>query len=480
MNYRAIAHPIGHLLLLIAFLMLIPAGVDGFFGNPDWIVFLKSFVIVGGIGALTTTAFYGEAPLYRFRDAVIFVNAAWLVFSLAGAMPLYESSLNISFTDAFFEAASGLTTTGSTVLTGLDNLPPGILLWRSLLQWIGGIGVVALGIWLLPGLRVAGSQLFAIESSENTTKPYGRVSPFVIRLLSLYAGLTLACTFSYMAVGMSPFNAINHAFTTVSTGGFSTSDMSFGQFSGIGAYWVAIIFMLASSVPFLYLIRTMEQRNLAFDPQILALLIVCFVGSFAVFLAERFIVHDTPFHMFTLATFNVVSVISTTGYAANDYLKFGPLVVCIFFILTFFGGCSGSTSGGFKMFRLTILSNYILGLSRRIVRPHRIISTRYRGEPVSSPILEGVLVFAVLYTATFSLFAGIYAAAGLDLETALSASITALANVGPGVGNTIGPSGTFQTLPDPVKWMLAFQMILGRLEILVGLLIFTPDFWLDK
>ncbi|MBN9673181.1 TrkH family potassium uptake protein [Labrenzia aggregata] len=459
--------------------MILPAVADAFAENPDWQVFLVSAVVLGTTGILMNMAFQGVSPPGNFREAILFVNAAWFAFSFAGAVPLYFSGLGIDFTDAFFETASGLTTTGSTVLTGLDTLPPGILLWRALLQWIGGIGVIALGIWLLPGLRVGGSQLFALESSEKTNKPYGHIGPFVFRLLVLYGGLSLSCMMLYQLCGMTFFEAVVHAMTTVSTGGFSTSDQSFGQFPGVSVYWVATFFMLTSSVPFLYLIRGIERKSFKLDVQIAFLFIIVGAASLGVFYFERYIVHDTPFHMFTLAVFNVVSVITTTGYAANDYLQFGPAVIAIFFMLTFFGGCSGSTSGGFKMFRIAILIGYIQCLFRRMVRPHRIVEPRYQGHAVSNSVLEGVLVFAVLYAGTFAGFSVVYMMLGLDLETALSASITALANVGPGVGDTIGPSGTFQSLPDVAKWFLAIEMILGRLEILAGILLLTPDFWLE-
>jgi len=479
MNIRAIILPIGRLLILISLMMALPALVDLFADNNDWRVFFISAILVGGAGLLATLACHGQQRPRNFREALVFVNSAWFVFSIAGAIPLYGSELDISFTDAFFESASGLTTTGSTVLTGLDTMPPGILLWRALLQWIGGIGVVALAVWLLPGLRVGGNQLFALETSEKAKKPYGHVGRFVKRLLLLYAGLTVSCTLLYAVFGMTAFQAAVHAMTTVSTGGFSTSDSSFGQFPGVSLYWIAILFMLASSIPFLYIIRSIETRSLRFDSQILLLLALILASAFAVFYFERFVVHDTPFHMFTLALFNVTSVISTTGYAANDYLQFGAPVIAIFFMLTFFGGCSGSTAGGFKMFRIAILLSYLRILFQRMIRPHRIVDARFHRQRVSNSVLEGIFVFAILYAGTFVMFAVVYLFLQMDLETALSASITALANVGPGIGNTIGPSGTFQSLPDTAKLLLAIEMILGRLEILGGLLLLTPDFWLE-
>lgn len=480
MDYRAIALPIGRLLILIAGFMLIPAAADLVAGNPDWVVFLASALMIAGVGALTVAALAGRKFTYRSRETLLFVNAAWLTFSIAGAIPLYGSGLNISFADAFFEAASGLTTTGSTILTGLDTMPPGILLWRSLMQWIGGIGIVVIGIWLLPGLRVGGSQMFAIESSENASKPYGRIEPFLARLLLLYAGLTLSCTLLYFLCGMTAFQAINHAMTTVSTGGYSTSDMSFGQFDNIAVYWVAIIFMCASSVPFLVLIRFFERKPLEDTSQIVYFLAIVTIASFAVFLTLRSANDHAPLGLFTDSVFHVVSVVTTTGYATDDYLTWGPFFIAVFFLLTFLGGCSGSTAGGFKMFRIAVLLNFIHTLLRRMIHPHRVVNTRYSGKPVNSSVIEGVLVFSILYAGTFAVFSAIYSLLGMDLETALSASITALANVGPGVGEIIGPAGNFQSLSDTAKWLLAIQMILGRLEIIAGIVILTPDFWLER
>jgi len=480
MDYRAIALPIGRLLILIAGFMLIPAATDLVAGNPDWIVFLVSALMIACVGALTTAALAGRKFTYRTRETLLFVNAAWLTFTIAGAIPLYASGLDISFADAFFESASGLTTTGSTVLTGLDTLPPGILLWRSLMQWIGGVGIVVVGIWLLPGLRVGGSQLFAIESSENASKPYGRIEPFLARLLILYGGLTLSCTLLYYLCGMTAFQAINHAMTTVATGGYSTSDMSFGQFDSIAVFWVAIIFMCASSVPFLVLIRLVERKQLEDTSQIVYFLAIVTIASFAMFLVLRSAEGDEPLRLFTVSVFHVVSVVTTTGYASVDYLTWGPFFIALFFLLTFVGGCSGSTSGGFKMFRIAVLVNFIHTLLRRMIHPHRVVNTRYSGKPVGSSVIEGVLVFSILYAGTFAVFAAIYSLMGMDLETALSASITALANVGPGVGDIIGPAGNFQSLSDTAKWLLAFQMILGRLEIIAGIVILTPDFWLER
>jgi trk system potassium uptake protein TrkH len=480
MDYRAVALPVGRLMVLLSLFMLVPAVADLMVGNPDWIGFAVSALIVGCFGSVATLAFMEKDHRLGIRETLVLVNGAWLAFSLAGALPLYLSGLDLSLTDAVFEAASGLTTTGATVLTGLDHLPPGILLWRSLLQWVGGIGIVVLGIWLLPGLRVGGSQLFAIESSETSSKPYGRIEPFLIRLVLLYGGLTVTCMVLYRIAGMTGFQALNHALTTVSSGGFSTSDQSMGQFDSLPVFWIAIVFMLLSGFPFLFMIRVVEWRDFRDYEQVVFFVALAAVASLAAFVVLHLGATDTPFRELTLSVFHVVSIITTTGYAASDYLQWGAFATALFFLVTFLGGCSGSTSGGFKAFRMLVLIHLIRSLVSGMCRPHRIAEPYFAGKRLSPSVIEGVLIFALLYVVTFALFALFYAAAGLDVETALSASITALANVGPGVGPIIGPSGTFQSLPDVVKWLLAFQMILGRLEIVSGIIILTPDFWQER
>ncbi|WP_349358629.1 TrkH family potassium uptake protein [Stappia sp.] len=477
MDFRAVAQPIGWLMIVIAVFMLLPAAVDLSAGNADWSGFVLSAALVGCTGATMALAFSAPSNVMRRREIFLFVNLAWVVSGLCAALPMMFGAARMSVSDAVFEAVSGLTTTGATVLTGLDTLPVGLLLWRSLLQWMGGIGIVVLGIWLLPGLRSGGAQLFAVESSETATKPYGRIEPFLMRLLVLYVGLTAAAGLLYRLGGMDAFQALNHALTTVSTGGYSTSDRSFGQFTALPLYWVAIVFMTLSSLPFLFLIRFVERGERRDLPQIAFFLGLVACASLAAFTVLHLHASADPWRELTLAVFHVVSVVSTTGYASEDYLRWGPFALTLFFLLTFFGGCSGSTSGGFKAFRAVALLRLIRTRVQLLIRPHRACAARYDGRRLTPDVAEGIFVFAIVYVGTFALFALVYAGAGLDLETALSASITALANVGPGVGAIIGPAGTFQSLGDATKLLLAYEMILGRLEILAGLLVLLPEFW---
>ncbi|NBN80205.1 TrkH family potassium uptake protein [Microvirga tunisiensis] len=480
MDFRAVILPIGRLLIIIALFMLLPAGADLIAGDGDWTVFATTALLLGVAGALISTALEGHQFQFRPRETFLFVNAAWLVFSFAGAIPFYLSDVGLTFAESFFETASGLTTTGSTVITGLDSQPPGILLWRSLLNWIGGIGIVVIGILLLPSLRIGGSQLFAIESSEKVNKPYGRVEPFVARLLMLYLTLSIACALAYYVAGMSAFDAVNFMMGTVATGGFATSDSSMAKYGTNTMLWISIVFMMMSAMPFLFFLYLAEGRPNPHKGQVFFFICLTALISFCVFLSINGRVEGDPFTLLTRATFNIVSVITTTGFAAGDYLLWGNFAIAMFFFTTFIGGCSGSTAGGFKIFRIQIVLSAVRVMLKRASHPHRVIEPRYAGRPVPPAVLEGVLVFSVLYTATFAVFAMIYMLLGLDLETALSASITAQANVGPGIGPIIGPAGTFASLPDSVTWLLGFQMILGRLELMGGLLVFTPYFWSQR
>ncbi len=479
MDFRAIFLPIGRFLLIIAAFMLLPALADAVSQNPDWRVFVAAASVLGGIGVMMELALRGKPYTFKAREGFLLVNIAWFAFSLAGAIPFYWSGLDISFVDAFFEATSGLTTTGSTVLSGLDDMAPGLLLWRSLLQWIGGFGIIGIGIMLLPALRIGGQQLFLLESSEKTINPFGRIVYFARRITAMYLALTLACGLLYYAAGMTGFEAANHAFTTISTGGFSTSDQSIGHFGSLTIYWIAIVFMLLASLPFLFLITLVEKGRFDEYRQVAFFLGLIAILALLAFVAKIWGGTAHPWIDFTAAAFNVTAVVTTTGYATEDYMLWGSFVVSFFFLLTFIGGCNGSTSGGFKIFRIMILLSFVRSRLRIMLRPNRVAMAHFEGRRVSTAAIEGVLAFTILYTATFAAFALVYAAFGLDMQTALSASITALANVGPGIGPTIGPAGNFADLPDAVKVLLAVQMVLGRLELLGAIVVMTPDFWLE-
>lgn len=441
--------------------------------------FFNCAMLAAFFGGLLFVVGRGAERRIEFRSAVALTASAWTVMPLLGSVPLMADPINLPFTKAVFEAVSGITTTGSTVMTGLDDTAPTILFWRSFLQWIGGIGIIGLSIAILPYLRVGGMQLFHMESSDKSEdRLIARPSNLAAMIFGLYLLLTALCFTGYQITGMSSFDAIAHAMTTVSTGGYSTSDSSMAAFSA-GSQWVAIVFMAGGAIPFLAYVRAFSRhegrRPGAFE-EVVGLLAL--IAAFSVIMViAQMIGSQFTGDSVRLALFNVVSVITTCGYAVGDYQDWGSLAIAGFFVLTFLGGCAGSTSGGFKVFRIQIMVKSIWRGMQQASSPRAIIVARHAGQKMSNADIASVALFAGVYVGCFALSSVLLAALGLDFVTAITGAATALANVGPGLGDTIGPAGNFASLPDPALWILAFVMILGRLEIMVILLLLTPRFW---
>lgn len=409
----------------------------------------------------------------------LLVNVLWLVFSLVGAVPFMLSSLKLEFAKALFESISAITTTGSTVIVGLDNTPPGILIWRSLLHWLGGIGIVALGLFVMPYLRVGGISFFKMESSDTNDKPFARIASFTRAFVLVYVLITITCTLLYTDFGMSRFDAINHAMATVATGGFSTHDASFGYFNSEPLLWTSTFFMTVCSLPFSGLIVFMVRRrvNALRDPQILAFLAYLTAFSMAIAIYLR-LENGVPFHSaLTHSFFTVASILSTTGFASEDYTAWGPFVVTLAFFMTFIGGCSGSTAGGIKAYRFIILFNTIRTGLYKLIYPDGIHALRYGKMTVTVDLQQSVMLFITTYLALWAAGGVVMTAMGYDVLTSMSAVITALSNVGPGIGPVVGPAGNFSTLSDPALYVLCLMMLLGRLEVLTMLVLLTPRFW---
>jgi trk system potassium uptake protein TrkH len=467
--------------LYLSTAMFIPAMVDLYFGNPDWVNFAISGFSVGGLSLAAGMATRGPMPPFSRRIGFLLVNVLWIVFSLVGTVPLMLSA-NMSFAKALFESVSAITTTGSTVLVGLDHMPKGILMWRSLLQWLGGIGIVALGLFVLPALRTGGIAFFKMESSDTNDKPFARLTSFTSAFIAVYIVLTVLCAIAFDLFGMTHFDAINHAMTTIPTGGFSTHDASFGFFGeNQTLLWAATFFMTVSSLPFSVLIVFIVRGRLDAlrDPQIIAFLGYLAASALAGGIYNR-IVNNVDFgsalaHSF----FNISSLVSTTGFASQDYTLWGPFMIMLAFMATFIGGCSGSTAGGIKAYRIVIIGNSIQTGLKLLLYPNAIYSVRYGKLKVDEDTLRGVYLFLVTYLGFWALGAIAISLLGYDLATSLSASITALANVGPGLGEIVGPAGNFSTMEDPVLYILTFLMLLGRLEVLTVLVVLIPQFWRD-
>ncbi len=436
--------------------------------------FLEAALLVGLTGFLLCISTSRDLSGFRRLHGFLLTSSVWLVAAAAGGLPLWLWGM--AEVDAFFEAISGITTTGSTVMTGLDTTPHGILMWRALLQWAGGVGFIVTGMALLPMLRVGGMQLFRTESSDKGDKELASAARFASATLWIYLSLTLICAATYRFGGMTLFEAVAHALTTLSTGGYSTSDGSFGHFQSAFLQWSGTLFMLAGCLPFAWYIRVIN-RGIFHSEQVQALLVGLLV-AIAGLTALRLATSTEPFEKaLREVAFNVVSVVSTTGYATADYLTWGPAAITLFFLLTAFGGCTGSTAGGVKTMRWIMLWRFLTARIRAQHSPHSVQTVRYENRPVAFDEMAGVIAFFSVFFLSFTLLSLALALVGLDFQTAISGALTSLCNVGPGVGTIIGPAGNFATLSDPVKWILSFGMYLGRLELLTVFVLFIPAFW---
>ncbi|MTJ05738.1 MAG: TrkH family potassium uptake protein [Sediminimonas qiaohouensis] len=460
----------GLILLFMAGLMLINAVIFPATSEE----FGTSALITGMVGtALTITTRSAFTGLRRLQTFLL-TSSVWLTAALAGALPLYLWSMTP--VDALFESMSGITTTGSTVMTGLDDTPQGILMWRAMMQMLGGVGFIVVGIALLPILKVGGMQLFRTESSDKNDKELGNAARFAFATLLVYSGLMVLCAVLYRLGGMSVFDAAAHAMTTVSTAGFSTSDASFGQFDSAFLQWTAVFFMIMGALPFAWYIRVLYRGRLRSE-QVLALLwtLAAFIACVSLWLALT--TGTPPLDALRLAAFNVVSILTTTGYSTADYTLWGPFAVAVFFLLTAAGGCTGSTSGGVKAMRWIILLRAARAEIRKIPLPNAVSTIRYEGRKVEDDVMAGVISFFTFFALTFGCLAFALGLLGLDFQTALSGALTAVANVGPGIGPVIGPAGSFAPLGDAAKLLIVAGMFLGRLEMLTVLVLFSPAFW---
>lgn len=475
---RPIVLTLGLVLCAIAATMVLPAIVDIADGQPGWRVFFASSIFTFFIGGLMLLVAYDDKPMQLgLKEGFVLTTVTWVFVAAFAAVPFV--GLGLPYTDAFFESMSGLTTTGSTVLVKLDQLPRGILLWRSILQGLGGLGIVVTALIMLPFLRVGGMQLFQTESSDRSEKVLPRALELVTATAAIYGGLMVACIVAYMAFGMTPFDAICHALTTVATAGFSTHDKSFEFFQTPALQWTCIVFMILGALPFVVFIRMLrgEPSALWRDTQVRGfagfLVVICI--TVAVWLSTA---RNLPLdEAFRVATFNVTSIVTTTGYHAGDYTSWGSFAVGLFFLLMFVGGCSGSTCGGIKVYRLQVAGMLTRSHFLHLMSPNRVVTLIYNRRRLPDDVPFSVVAFLAIYMTTVGVFTVILSAMGLDLTTSLSAAASAVGNVGPGLGDIIGPSGNYSGLPVTAKWVLALAMLLGRLELFTVLVLLRPEFW---
>jgi trk system potassium uptake protein TrkH len=479
-DYRPVFFVLGVLLSALAVAMVLPSLVDAAYGDPDWAVFAGAAGVTGFFGSCLMLATRSSRDVkFTLHHAFLLTALSWISLSLFAALPFYFSSSKMDYIDSLFESVSGLTTTGATVMSGLDDLPAGLLLWRAILHWLGGIGIIVMAIAVLPLLRVGGMQLFRMESSDRSEKVTPRARQFASAILKVYLTLSIVCTLAYWAAGMSFFDAVCHMMATISTGGFATSDNSFAIFESPLIDAVAIVFMIIGALSFPLLITASQGQVGAVwrNEQVRA-----FLGLLAVAVAVltlwQWWVNEVPVLTALRHTaFNVVSIITTTGFASADYNSWGGFPVAVFFFLIFVGGCTGSTTGGIKIFRFQVLYVVAQAQLRRLLQPHGVFVPRYQKHEVSEGLALSVLTYIFIYMLSFAVLTIIFGLFGLDFVTATSGAATSLSNVGPGLGEVIGPAGNFSAFPDGAKFAFTIGMLLGRLEFMALIVVLTPWFW---
>ncbi len=475
---RPVVFITGILMSILAVAMFIPAVVDAAIGHPDWQVFAAASGVTLFIGVAMALTTRTSLRSFSLRQAFLMTNLAWLVTATCGALPFHFSELELSFVDSFFESMSGVTTTGSTIIVGLDHAPPGILLWRAILQWLGGIGIIVMAIAVLPILQVGGMQMFRVEAFE-ADKVLPRAAQIAGGISIIYVFMTAGAAFLLWALGMDGFDALTHAMTSIATGGFSTHDASVGYFESAGIDWAMTLFMILGSLPFVLYLRAVrgDVLSLARDSQVQLFfaIVVAAVLATAFWLWHQ---HTMDLHdAFRYAAFNVVSLMTGSGFSTADFGQWGGFVLALLFSLMFVGGCAGSTTCGLKIFRLQVLYATARAQMRRLTQPHGVFFPYYNKRPIPESVSASVMGFFFLYVTSFSLLAIGLGLTGADFVTAVSGSATAIANVGPGFGDVIGPAGTFAPLPDSSKLLLCLGMLLGRLELFTVLILLSPSFW---
>jgi len=478
-NYKTVFFAIGVLLVILGAFMLIPFFVQFIYDEKNN-TFLLSALVTAFIGTLLVLTNLEENKKLNLQQAFLLTTLSWLGIAIFGCLPFLLSNLNLSLVDAFFESMSGITTTGSTIITNLDDAPKSILIWRAILQWLGGIGVIVMAITILPLLNIGGMQLFRMESSDTAEKILPKTREITLIISIIYLALTFTCGISYWAVGMNIFDSIAHSMTTIATGGFSTYSGSIGHFQNPRIEIISIIFIILGSIPFIAYLKFVKGDKKIFfkDAQIKGLIYILIISILLMFLYLMLSNKEYSFsENLRISTFNVVSVLSGTGYVTADFSSWGNFPLIFFLFLMFIGGCAGSTTCGIKIFRFQILSHFIINQIKKLVYPHGVFSIKYNNEKINDTFIYSIITFIFLYFFIFFILAALLSVNGLDFITAISGSASAISNVGPGLGNVIGPNGNFSDLPNFSKLSLSLGMLLGRLELFAVLVLFFPSFW---
>ncbi|MCB9258625.1 MAG: TrkH family potassium uptake protein [Ignavibacteriales bacterium] len=470
---------VGFLLILEGIFMFLGIPFSIYYQDNDIYVLLFTGLFTSLFGLVLFLISKNKDKDIRKREGYIVVSIGWIVTSLFGALPFVIHGSIPSYTDAFFETMSGFTTTGASILNDIEALPHGLLFWRSVTQWLGGMGMIVLSLAILPILGIGGMQLFVAEVPGPTKdKLHPRVRETAVRLWGIYVLLTFVEVLLLVIGGMTLFDAVCHSFTTMATGGFSTKQASIAYYQSPFIHYVIIFFMFAAGVNFTLHYHLLHGRfeNLKKNEEFKFYLTVILFWTFFIAVILYLTNYGSAEQSFRDSLFQVVSIITTTGFVTADYEIWGTLLLLIFFLFLFSGSCAGSTGGGIKIVRhLLLFKNSFLEL-RRLIHPRAVIPVRYNGHSVPQDIISNILAFFLFYIFIFIMGSLVMAALGLDFMTAIGSVATSLGNVGPAIGS-VGPTDNFANIPTLGKWFLSFFMLLGRLELFTILVIFSPAFW---
>ena len=478
-NYKTVFLALGILQIILGVSMIIPIVVQIIYNQLD-----SSFIGAGIITIIFGVLFFlsnlSHEKKLNLQQAFLLTALSWMSVAIFGSLPFIFSNLDLSITDAFFESMSGITTTGSTIITNLNDAPKAILLWRAILQWLGGIGIIVMAITLMPIMNVGGMQLFKISSNDTSEKILPKSKEIALSLILIYFGLTILCSFFYKIFGMNYFDSLTHSMTTIATGGFSNYNESIGYFDNANIEITAIIFIILGSLPFIAYIKFLNGDKKIFisDAQI-KLFIKIILFSILILFIYLTIINKSFFEVSLRSiSFNVISILTGTGYVTKGFDNWGSFPLIFFVILMFIGGCAGSTACGIKIFRIKILYEFLINQLKKIIYPRGIFIIKYEENTIDNKFIASIISFVYLYIIIFFTITALLSLSGLDFITSISGAATSISNVGPGLGTTIGPSGNFSSLPDFSKWILSLGMILGRLELFAILVLFLPSFWI--
>ena len=475
-NYKTVFFTLGILQIILGIFMFIPIIIQFIYNEVDSSFFGASIATII-FGTLFFLSNLDHDRKLNLQQAFLLTALSWLSIAIFGSLPFLFSSVEFSMTNAFFESMSGITTTGSTIISNLDEMPKSILLWRAILQWLGGIGIIVMAITLMPIMNVGGMQLFKISNNDTSEKILPKSKEIAVRLIYIYSFLTFLCALTYYIFGMNLFDSFTHSMTTIATGGFSNYNESIGFFNSVSIEIASMIFIILGSLPFIGYIKFISGNKKIFfsDIQIKTFLKIILI-SVIILLIYLFFNNNINISLRSVF-FNVISILTGTGYVNAQFDNWGNFPLILFLALMFIGGCAGSTTCGIKIFRIQILYLFVSTQLKKIIYPKGIFVMKYDQKPIDTKFTASIVSFIYMYLVIFFILAALLSLTGLDFITAISGAATSISNVGPGLGSIIGPNGNFSTLPEISKWILTIGMILGRLELFAILVLFLPSFW---